>query len=184
MQLIKISIYLFALVAFSNTCFAGEFSAWEDATPYGNKLYHDGGIGRIVELTIDDSSVWFNEFYFYKGHTIAKGKEIFYIINEKTNKIEEFHNEQAFKKALTEKKLNPIFITRWYDDDYGIDKFWVPISMILLPFPFIMPIIWLICLISLFTELNKMLLLRKIIVWGYPIIALLVLIIYNLPQSF
>jgi hypothetical protein len=184
MQLIKISIYLFMLGAFSNTCFAGGLSAWEDDTPYGNKLYHDGEADKLVELTIDSSSVWFKEFYFYKNYIIAKTEGTFYIINERTNAIDEFHNELVFKKALAENELNPVFITRWYDENYGIDKFWFPFSMILLPFPFLMPIIWMISLVSLLRKLNKMLLLRKIIVWGYPIIVVLVLIIYNLPQSF
>lgn len=184
MQLIRISTYLWMLLAFSNACFAGPFSVWEDVTPYGHKLYHDGGSGKLVELTMDDSSVWFRQFYFYKNHIIAKERGTFYIINEKANTIDEFHNEKVFKKALEEKKLDPIFITRWYDDNYGIDKFWVPLSMFLFPFPFMMPIIWLICLISLFRKSNKMLFLRKVISIGYPIIVILVWIICNVPQSF
>jgi hypothetical protein len=184
MQLIRISIRLFMLLAFSNVCFAGGISVWEDVTPYGNKLYHDGGNDKLVELTVNDSHIWFKEFYFYKKHVIAREDGTFFIINEKTNAIDKFHNELDFKKALEEKKLTPVFITRWYNENYGTDKFWIPFLMVLLPFPFLMPIIWLICLISLFRKSGKKFFLKKLVSIGYPAIVVLVLIIYNFPQSF
>ncbi|MBS7256304.1 hypothetical protein [Flavobacterium branchiicola] len=171
-------------LAFSNGCFAGGISSWEDVTPYGNRLYHDGENDELVELTVNNLNIWFKEFYFYKRHIVAIEKGTFFIINEKTNKVEEFHNEQAFKKALKEKKLIPVLITRWHDENYGIDKFWVPFLMVLLPLPFLMPIIWLFCLISLLRKTNKKLFLKKMVTVGYPAIVVLVLIIYNFPQSF
>lgn len=187
MRLIKPVVvlrYIVLFVAFSNMCYAGGLSAWEDATPYGNKLYYDGGSERLVEFTLKEKEVWFKEFYFYKNYTVAKGDAAFYIIDEKKDKIEVFHNKQDFEKALKERELNPFFIVRWYDDNYGSDKFWIPFSLVLFPFPFLMPILWLICLISLFRQSDKMVFLKKTIVFGYPVIGVLVLIVYNVPQSF
>ncbi|UKJ08591.1 hypothetical protein [Solitalea lacus] len=175
---------LFMLITLTSTCFAGGLSAWEECTPNGNKLYHDGEAGGLIELTVKDSSIWFKHFYFYKRHIIAEIDSTFYIVNEKNNTIEEFNNESDFKSTLNKKKLIPVFITRWYNVNYGIDKFWIPFSLVLLPIPFLMPIIWLLCLISLLFKSNKILLLRKLIVFGYPLIGILILIIYNFPQSF
>lgn len=44
------------LLTFSNTCLEEGISAWEDATPLGNKLYHDGGDDKLVELTMNGSN--------------------------------------------------------------------------------------------------------------------------------
>lgn len=176
--------HIFVFMVFSNACYAGGISAWEDVTPNGNKLYYDGGSDGLVKLAIRGSDIWVKEFYFYKNHIVAKTATAFYIVNEKGNKIEIFHSKLAFDKAVEEKKLDPIFIVRWFDENYGSDRFWIPFSLVLFPLPFFMPIVWIICVVSLLRQSDKMLFLKRGIVIGYPVISLFVWIISFVPQSF
>lgn len=162
--------------------FAGGLSFWQERTPYGHTIEHDGGAGGWVCLSLDTSSVCFQQFYFYKGHTIARTDSAFFIINEKEQIIQRFTNKALWQKAIAAQGLEP-FWKREYNDNYGIDKIWMPFCFVFFPFPFLLPLLWLFCLISLLFPWRWARGFRKHYAWIYPAFFIMVLLIYDLPGS-
>ncbi|MBV7530848.1 hypothetical protein [Chitinophaga sp. sic0106] len=181
MHLRNILLALFALLL-TATAFAGGMSAWEEKTPKGNTIYHDGTAGGWITLTMDTTEVMFRHFYFYKGCTIATDDSLHYIINENNNTVQRFDNEAAWKAAIKAQHLNPLW-KREYNDSYGTDKFGHILLLIFFPIPLLLPILWLVCLISLFFPSGKFFAARKHFSWIYPVIVLLVIFYDNIPQS-
>lgn len=163
--------------------YAGGLSAWTENTPYGHEIYHDGSADATITLSVDTTSVSFKHFYFYKGYTIANSDSDYFIINEKTNKIEEYKDQKIWKSKLEERNLVP-YIQRDYDANYS-SAFGSGIIFLLLflPFPLLLPLLWLICLISLAFSTRKFYTFRKYFSWIYPLIIAVVLVFEVFPQS-
>lgn len=181
----KINRYFFVLLLLLNMvslAFAGGMSAWQEKTPYGHDIEHDGTAGGWICMQIDTNSVCFQHFYFYKGHTIAESKSEFFIINEKTERIQKFTNQEQWRKAVIVQKLVPLW-KREYNDNYGIDKFAGAILLILVPIPLFLPLLWLFCAISLLFPWAVARGFRKHFAWVYPVLILAVFLYYNIPQS-
>jgi hypothetical protein len=177
-------LYWFLLFIFlSGKTFAGGLSAWQEDTPYGHSMDHDGMAGGWIYMQIDTTSVGFQQFYFYKGYTIAHSDSAFYIIDEKANHIQKFNSNAQWQKAIAEQNLKPL-LKREYNSSYGIDKVLGPVFLLMAPFPLLLPLLWGFCLISLFFRWQRAKFFRKHYTWIYPTILLLVFLSYNVPQSF
>ncbi|MCZ4244128.1 hypothetical protein [Pedobacter punctiformis] len=163
--------------------FAGGLSAWQEETPYGHEIEHDGTEGGWIRMQLDSTSITFQNFYFYKHYTVAYSDAEFYIVNEKTAVVQRFVNKQQWESALNKQDLEP-FWKREYNDNYGVDKAWAPLLLIFLPFPFLLPVLWLICVISLFFTTRRFYGFRKHFLWIYPVLYILVLSANAIPQSF
>jgi hypothetical protein len=174
--------YIISLLCY-NKLYASGLSAWTEKTPYGHELYHDGTEGGWITLSLDTTSVSFKYFYFYKGNTIAHSDSFYLIINEKTQIIQEYYDEKIWKTKLKEQNLIP-FLEREYNSNYS-SGFGNGIIFLLffLPFPFLLPILWLICIISLAFPTRKLYGFRKHFSWIYPAIIFVVLMIDLFPQS-
>jgi hypothetical protein len=164
-------------------CFAGGLSAWQEETPYGHTIYHDGSAGGWVCLSIVTNSICFQHFYFYKGHTVAYSDSSYFIINERKETVQKFTNEQQWLEAIQQQNLKPIF-KREYNSDYssifGDDIFFF---LVFLPVPLLMPILWLCCLISLAFPWQWAKGFRKYYAWIYPSIVLILIMYSIFPQS-
>lgn len=163
---------------------AGGFSAWTEKTPYGAEMYHDGTSDGIIVLSLDSQSVAFKHFYFYKGHVVARSDSYFFIINEKTQDVQIYRSEAIWKTKIDEQNLVP-FLKREYNSDYssafGSGVFFL---LLLFPIPFIIPLLWLICLISLFFPSRRFYTFRKYVAWIYPTLVLIILFFDSYTQSF
>ncbi|WP_313376760.1 hypothetical protein [Chishuiella sp.] len=180
-KILKLIIF-FIVFFYCQKIFAGGLSAWNEVTPYGHEMYHDGTSSGRITLSLDSTSVSFKNFYFYKGYTIAKSDSLFLIINEKTQKVQKFTNEKKWKTQLKQKKLVPFF-QRDYDSNYSSAFGSGFIFLILVPYPFFLPIFWLMCLISLCFPTRLFYGFRKHFSWFYPSIIILIMIIESFPQS-
>ena len=178
-------LYLVIMVFFavSTSAFAGGLSAWQEDTPYGHSIYHDGTSGGWIEMRIDTINIEFQHFYFYKGFTVAESDSSYFIIDEKNEQVEKFTDKAMWQRAIANKKLEPTF-KRTYSSAYGVDKEWDPLLLFLLPIPLLLPILWLFCLISLFLPWKRAKGFRKYFVWIYPSLLLVVWLWYAIPQSF
>ncbi|RAJ08653.1 hypothetical protein LX64_01307 [Chitinophaga skermanii] len=175
---------LFLLLSFTAiTSYAGGLSAWSEKTPFNHIIEHDGTAGGWVSLYLDTTTVNFKNFYFYKTYLIAYDDSLQYIINEKTSTVQQFHNETAWKAALKEQSLEPIW-KREYNSNYGTDKLAVIFFLIFVPFPLLLPIFWLVCIVSLALPSRKMWVFRKHFSWVYPAVILWALLSDWVPQSF
>ncbi|MBV8252018.1 MAG: hypothetical protein JO154_05370 [Chitinophaga sp.] len=179
-MLIKTCLFLFLLIPFRS--FAGGLSAWEEMTPYNNTIAHDGTSGGWITLTMDTTTVSFKHFYFYRGYIVASADSLQYIINEKTKSIQQFTDVNAWQQAIAQQHLDPLW-KREFDDCYGTDKFGRILLLLLFPIPLLVPILWLICLISLLFPTRKLIKIRRHFSWIYPAIVVLVILYDTLPQS-
>lgn len=175
-------ILTFLCLMFSFILKAGGLSAWRENTPYGYEMYHDGTSSYTIMMDIG-SGVSFKKFYFYKGHTIAQSDDVFYIIDEINGKVQEYKDKNQWEKALEEKNLVP-FIKREYDHNYS-SAFGSGVIFLLffLPFPFLLPLIWVICLISLLFPTRRYIGFRKHFSWSYPAGVIFILLWDSTPQS-
>lgn len=171
------------LVLCSLNSFAGGLSAWQEDTPYGHKIDHDGTAGGWVCLSIDTTSVCFQQFYFYKGHTVAHSDSLYFIINERKETVQEFNNKAKWQLAIEQQNLNPIF-KREYNSNYSsIFGDGILFFIVFFPVPLLMPILWLCCLISLAFPWRWARGFRKHFSWIYPSIILIMIIYSSFPQS-
>jgi hypothetical protein len=173
-------VLLFLVIAAQS--FAGGLSAWQEQTAYDHTLEHDGGAGGWVCLSVDTSSCCFHRFYFYEGHIIAHTDSVFFIINERKETIQQFDNEKLWQKAIADQGLDP-FWKREYDDNYGIDKLWGPLLFVFCPFPFLLPLLSLFCVISLLFPWRWARGFRKHYVWVYPALFILLLLFTYMNES-
>lgn len=176
-------LFFIFFIAASN-CFAGGLSAWEEKTPYGHSIYHDGTAGGWVCLSMDTTSTCFQHFYFYKGHTIAHSDSLYFIINEGKETVQEFNNEQQWLQAIKQQNLKPLF-KRAYNSNYSsIFGDGIFFFIIFFPIPLLLPIIWLFCLISLAFSWKWAKGFRKHYAWVYPSIVFIMIMYSIFPQSF
>lgn len=163
---------------------AGGLSAWQEDTPYGHKIDHDGSAGGWVCLAIDTNSLCFKHFYFYKGHTIASSDSLYFIINERNETVQQFTNEKNWQNAIKQQGLKPLFKREYnanYSSIFGDGIFFV---IVFFPIPLLMPIIWIACVISLAFPWKWAKKTRKHYAWIYPSIILLMVLYSIFPQSF
>jgi hypothetical protein len=162
--------------------FGSGFSAWSDTTPYGHEMEHDGTEEGWILLRLDTTSVSFKHFYFYKNHTIAYSDSLYFIVNEQTESIQEFTQPDRWQAALATQHLQPIW-KREYDANYSSDKVGMVLLVLMIPIPFLGPVLWLVCVISLFFSSRKWYSFRKHYAWIYPLLLLSVYIFVSVPQS-
>jgi hypothetical protein len=178
----KKQLFVLLLLCSLNT-FAGGLSSWEERTPYGHKIDHDGSAGGWVCLSMSTNSVCFQQFYFYKGYTIAHSDSLYFIINEDKETVQEFKNEKQWRQAIDQQNLKPIF-KREYNADYSsIFGDGIFFFIVFFPVPLLMPLLWLFCLISLAFTWQWARGFRKHYAWIYPSIVLIMITYSILPQS-
>ena len=177
-------LLVFLLLAVPVNCVAGGMSSWSETTPHGHEMRHDGSSSGIIELYMPSNAVFFKHFYFYKNHIIAYDNNTFYIINEKTETVQEFINRNEWKEQIKKQKLKPLW-KREYDADYSTALFGrgYLIFLFLLPFPLLLPLLWLICLISLLFRTRWMIGFRYHFSWSYPVVVFIVWLFEIFPQS-
>lgn len=177
------NILLLILMLASLNTFAGGLSAWQKDTPYGHKIDHDGTAGGWVCLSLDTTSVCFTHFYFYKGHTIAQGDRLYYIINERNETVQKFSDKMEFSQQIKAQNLEPFF-KREYNSDYssafGDGLFFM---ILLVPIPFLTPLLWLFCISSLLFPWRWAFGFRKHFAWIYPSVIFILILYSVLPQS-
>lgn len=179
---ILLNVLLFLSLFQPAKVFAGGLSAWEETTPGGNTIGHDGTSGGWITLTMDTTTITFKRFYFYKGNVVATSDSSWYIANESTKRVQEFRDEATWKAAIKTQHLKP-FWKREYDDHYGSDKFGMLLLLVLVPFPLFIPLLWLVCVVSLLFSYSRFLPFRKHFSWIYPVVVILVLLANSCPQS-
>lgn len=176
-------ILLLALMLTSLNSFAGGLSAWQEDTPYGYKIDHDGTAEGWVCLSLDTTSVCFKEFYFYKGYTISQSDSLYYIINERKETVQKFSNEKEFLQQIKAQNLEPFFKREFnsnYSSAFGDGLFFM---ILLVPIPFLIPLLWLFCVISLLFPWRWAYGFRKHFAWIYPSIIFVMILYSALPQS-
>lgn len=146
-------------------------------------MYHDGTSHGLIILNMGENTVVFKHFYFYKNHIIAHSDLEYFIINEKKQTIEEYKDKIAWESELKKRNLTP-FLLREYDCNYS-SAFGNSSTLffIFFPFPFFLPLLWIICFISLFFSNKKFYIFRKYFVWMYPGFLILIMIFDLYPQS-
>lgn len=175
--------------------FAGGLSAWTETVPGGYELSHSGGEERVAVLQ-GSSNLLLTRFYLYRGALVAeydpstasgpRSKTIpaedkrHYIV--RGGDIQTFSDEDAFQQAIASQRLSP-FWPRWHDHEFGL-RGWTMIIAFMLPLPFVLPALWLICLISLFTRWRWQPRFRKGFVVLYPCLLGGILLLTTFPQSF
>ena len=174
---------LILLVLCSLSAFAGGLSAWQEETPYGHKIDHDGTAGGWVCLSMDTTSVCFQQFYFYKGHTVAHSDSLYYIIDEEKETLQTFKNKDQWIRAIEKQNLDPAW-KREYNANYSsIFGDGILFFIVFFPVPLILPIFWLSCLISLAFPFKWAKGFRKHFSWIYPGLIFLMIIYSIFPQS-
>lgn len=174
---------LLVLLLVSHYLFAGGLSAWQEDTPYGHKINHDGAAGGWVCLSMDTASVCFQQFYFYKGHTVAQSDSLYFIIDEQKETVQEFQNKGQWQQAINEQNLNPIF-KRTYNANYSsIFGDGIFFFIVFFPVPLLLPILWLFCLVSLAFSWKWGRGFRKHYAWIYPSIIFVMMMYSLFPQS-
>ncbi|SET56378.1 hypothetical protein [Hymenobacter actinosclerus] len=162
---------------------AGGLSAWQESTPYGHRLDHDGSAGGWITMTLDTTVVEFQHFYFYRQHTIADSRSGYLIINEASEQVQRFSSEAEWHQQLARQKLVPLW-KRAYNANYsGIFGDGTFFFLVFFPFPLLVPLLWLACLMSLPFFGRKLYRLRRTISWLYPAICLVAVLLSVFPQS-
>jgi len=182
--MMKKNLFFLVLFLITLSCYAGGLSAWQEETPYGHTIDHDGSAGGWVCLSMGKNSACFQHFYFYKGHTVAHSDSLYFIINERKEIVQEFKSELAWRRAIKDQNLKPLF-KREYNSDYSsIFGDGIFFFIVFFPIPLLMPILWLCCLISLVFTWTWAKGFRKHYAWIYPSIIFVMVMYSVFPQSF
>ncbi len=179
-----LSYLFFIIILFTSKIYASGLSSWTIETPNGHELYYNGTSNKLISLYIGKGSISFKKFYFYKNHIIAHSQSEYYIINEKTEKVQKYSNEKIWNTQIKKQHLKPFF-KREYDYSYS-SFFQDAMLLIIVFFPFsLLPLlIWVISLISLLFSTKKFYSFRRHYSWIFPTIILLIFIVETNLQSF
>ena len=133
-QFIKVGIIMLTLFfPFESKC--GEFESWWQTTPKGNIIgkekWNNEYVIGIVCKNADKKSKKnghtlknLEKWYFYRSHIIGEFKDSsstkYFVLDELNCEYSIYKNENDFNIQIKQKRLKPLFWTRWYNSNWGV----------------------------------------------------------------
>ena len=117
---------------------------WSAETPVGNIISDNWGPKTLI---VQDSFIvsGLQKWYFYDDCIIGTFKpnykennKLYFIYNERSNKLDTFNLESSWISAINQKELRPLLWTRWYVSDWHsislLDiMMWIILVVVLIP---------------------------------------------------